>query len=197
MQLTQEQTKALRQYLDDYRKAQTVEDNSEAIPYASFDEKRITATHELRKMVDGFLNGDLSLLELKEKSETTSRSFPYWGFKNFSGQMQLNQYVNNIDDSSKSERLKNALHRPATLEEAAIKINALAEYLAELKTKTDNPKSIPRVNQSFLMSYFWELQNPESYPVFFGSMKNVLENLGFDFKSQESAGDEYKYFAEI
>ena len=197
MKLTQEQTKALRQYLEDFRKAQTVEDNSEAIPYTSFDEKRITATHELRKMVDGFLNGDLSLLELKEKSETTSRSFPYWGFKNFSGQMQLNQYVNNIEESSKNEHLKNALRRPATLEEAAIKINALAEYLAELKTKTDNPKSIPRVNQSFLMSYFWELQNPESYPVFFGSMKNVLENLGFDFKSQESAGDEYKYFAEI
>ena len=197
MQLTQEQTKALRQYLEDYRKAQTVEDGGETTPYASFDEKRITATHELRKMVDGFLDGDLSLLELKEKSETMSRSFPYWGFKNFSGQMQLNQYVNNIDDSSKDERLKNALREPATLEEAAIKINALAEYLAELKTKTDNPKSIPRVNQPFLMSYFWELQNPESYPVFFGSMKNVLENLGFDFKSQESAGDEYKYFAEI
>lgn len=197
MQFTQEQTNALRQYLEDYRKSQTVEDAGKTIPYTSFDEKRITATHELKKMVDGFLNGDLSLLELKERSETTSRSFPYWGFKNFSGQMQLNQYVNNIEDNSKTERLKNALRRPATLEEAAAKINTLAEYLTELKTKTEKKQSIPRVNQSFLMSYFWELQSPESYPVFFGSMKNVLENLGFDFKSQETAGDEYKYFVEI
>jgi len=197
MQLTQEQEKELAAYLEDFRKSLTVEDGGEKESSATFDAKRTEAILELKKMVTDFLNGDSLEIAFKEKSEAMSRTFPYWGFKNFSGQMQLNQYVNNVEDEGKEKNFKKALSLPKTLAEAVSKINDLAEYLAELKTKTDNPKSIPRVNQSFLLSYFWELQNPELYPVFFGSSKNVLENLGFDFKSQETAGDEYKYFAEI
>jgi len=197
MQLTPEQNKLLTSYLSDFVQSPTVEDNSVQLPYAEFDSKRIVAIVELRKMLDCFLSGSFSPADFKGKSEIMSRALPYWGFKNFSGQMQLNQYVNNIDDATKEKQLKNALTLPKTLDEAVLKINNLAEYLTELKTKTDNPKSIPRVNQSFMLSYFWELQVPERYPVFFGSAKNVLENLGFDFKSQESAGAEYKYFAEI
>ncbi len=197
MQFTQEQEKELGTYLDDFRKTSLVEDNNVKMPYDAFDDKRAVAILELKKVVAEFLAGSLSLVDFKEKSEAMSRTHPYWGFKGFSGQMQLNQYVNNIEDGAQEKHLKGALELPKTLDEAASKIDALAEYLTELKTKTDNPKSIPRVNQSFMLSYFWELQNPELYPVFYGSAKNVLENLGFDFTSQETAGIEYKYFAEI
>ena len=48
-----------------------------------------------------------------------------------------------------------------------------------------------------MLSYFWEIQKPELYPVFFGSAKNILGSIGFDFKIQETAGDEYKYFVDI
>jgi len=197
MQLTQEQEKELSFYLEDFRKISTVEDNNVKMPYDTFDDKRAATIRDIKKMVFDFLNGKLPLIDFKEKSETMSRTHPYWGFKGFSGQMQLNQYVNNIEDSAKERRLKDALELPKTLDEAVSKINALAEYLKELKTKTDNPRSIPRINQSFMLSYFWELQDPELYPVFYGSAKNVLENLGFDFTSQETEGIEYKYFAEI
>ncbi|OGE83804.1 MAG: hypothetical protein A3B95_00015 [Candidatus Doudnabacteria bacterium RIFCSPHIGHO2_02_FULL_43_13b] len=197
MQLTQEQEKELGLYLEDFRKSSIVEDNNVKMLFSDFDNKRMTAILDLKKMVNDFLAGGISLVDFKERSEAMSRTHPYWGFKGFSGQMQLNQYVNNIDDEAKEVRLKDALKLPKTLDETVSKIDTLADYLAELKTKTSNPKSIPRVNQSFMLSYFWELQNPELYPVFYGSAKNVLENLGFDFKSQETAGIEYKYFAEI
>ena len=197
MQLTQEQEKELGLYLEDFRKSSTVEDNNVKMPFDAFDNKRTMAILDLKKMVSDFLAGSIPLVDFKEKSEAMSRTHPYWGFKGFSGQMQLNQYVNNIEDSAKEKCLNDALELPKTLDEAVSKIDTLAEYLTELKTKTDNPKSIPRVNQSFMLSYFWELQNPELYPVFYGSAKNVLENLGFDFTSQETAGIEYKYFAEI
>ncbi|MDP3785102.1 MAG: restriction endonuclease FokI C-terminal domain-containing protein [bacterium] len=197
MQLSLEQEKELGLYLKDFQKSQTVEDNNVVTAYASFDDNRIKAIEELKKMVSDFLGGSLSMTDFKEKSETMSRTFPHWGFKGFSGQMQLNQYVNNIEDSAKEKNLKEALSVPKSMDEAVAKIDTFAEYLTELKTKTDNPKSIPRVNQSFMLSYFWELQAPELYPVFFGSAKNVLENLGFDFKSQETAGVEFKYFTEI
>jgi hypothetical protein len=197
MQLSLEQEKELWLYLEDFQKSETAEDNNGKTAYSSFDDNRIKAIEELKKMVSDFLSGSLSMVDFKEKSEMMSRTFPYWGFKGFSGQMQLNQYVNNIEDSMKEKKLKEALSVPKNIDEAVMKIDTLAEYLTELKTKTDNPKSIPRVNQSLMLSYFWELQAPELYPVFFGSEKNVLENLGFDFKSQETSGVAFRYFAEI
>ncbi len=197
MNLTTEQKKELESYLTTYRDVPIVENDGMQESYASFDDKRVAATVEIKKLVDDFLRGGLSVAEFKEQSDAMSRKFSYWGFKGFSGQMQLNQYANNIEDAEQEQRLKEAIALPATLDEAVAKINTFAEYMRELKTKTDNPKSIPRINQSFMLSYFWEMQSPELYPVYFGSMKNVLENLGFDFKSQETPGDEYRYFAEI
>ncbi len=197
MQLTQEQEKILGIYLEDFRKSEIIKDNNVKMPYESFDDLRAAAIPDLKKMVVDFLNGNLSLRDFKEKSEAMSRSHPHWGFKGFSGQMQLNQYVNNIEDDSKEKRLKEAISLPITLKDAVAKINKMAEYLTEFKTKTDKPQSIPRVNQSFMLTYFWELQNQEFHPVFYGSAKKLLEDLGFDFESQETVGDKYRYFAEI
>jgi len=197
MELTHEHKKQLDSYFEDFKKDSMVEDKNVKMPFGTFDQQRKDAVPDLKAMVADFLTGKLSLTDFKEKSDSMSRSVPYWGFKGFSGQMQLNQYVNNIEDAEKETQLKNALTLPKSIEEASQKINAMAEYLKRLKTETDNPKSIPRTNQSFMLSYFWEVQNPELYPVFFGSSKNILESIGFDFKSQDTPGDEYKYFADI
>ena len=63
-----------------------------------------------------------------------------------------------------------------TLDEAASKIDALAEYLTELKQRPITQKVSQELTSRFMLSYFWELQNPELYPVFYGSAKNVLES---------------------
>ncbi len=196
MQLAPDQTRELDRYLEEYRKTESVVDNGETTHQDAFNKKRLAAIPELRQMVSDYLSGRSTLADFKEQSERLGRTHPHWGFKNFSGQMQLNQYANNVLDPERDSRFIDALTLPSSLDEAVAKINFFADYLAELKTKTDNPKSIPRVNQSFLLSYFWEIQSPEQYPVFFGSMRTVLENLGFDFKSQESAGAQYHLFVD-
>lgn len=197
MQITQEQINEIKKYLEEFRSASIVKDDTGDISYGSFDTNRVNAIPEIKQVLDNFLSGKISLIDFKEQSDSFSRKYPYWGFGGFSGQMQLNQYVKNIEDGEKDQKLKEAISLPQSVDEAVAKINALADYLTELKTKADNPKSIPRVNQSFLLSYFWEAQSPETFPVFYGSAKNVLENMGFDFKNHETIGDEYKYFADI
>jgi len=197
MELTHEHKKQIEGYFDDFQKDPMVEDRNVKMLFATFDKQRMEAIPDLKSVVADFLTGKSSLTDFKEKSDSLSRSTPYWGFKGFSGQMQLNQYVNNIEDAEREKELKNALILPKSIEEASQKINILAEYLKRLKTETDNPKSIPRTNQSFMLSYFWEVQSPELYPVFYGSSKNILESVGFDFKSQDTPGEEYKYFSEI
>ena len=105
--------------------------------------------------------------------------------------MQLNQYANNVASENREQILRDALGLPKTREEVRTKINALSEFLSNLKSIVETPKSIPRVGQAFLLSYFWELQEPERWPVYYGSTKRVLIELGFDLDSQETAGDKY------
>ena len=69
--------------------------------YKEFDEKRAYSIKELKSLIEDFIYKKITLEEFKKRSGLACRKFPYWGFKGFSGQMQLNQYVKNIDDEQK------------------------------------------------------------------------------------------------
>ncbi len=164
--------------------------------YEAFDKLRYGAIDEIKALVKAFILEKISLTAFKEGSETLCRKYPYWGFKGFSGQMQLNQYVNNISDDKKEKILRESLICPNTLEEAESKITNLAEYLRRQKAVVSNPKSIPRTMQAFLLTYFWEIQRPQVWPIFYSSTTKVLGNLGVDLESPEYAGDKYHFFAD-
>ena len=191
MGLTNDQKQKLDMQLQDFLGDSTIENVGEIFEYADFDIKREQALPKLKDSLLRFLNKKIGLLEFKVQSETLCRDHPYWGFKNFSGQMQLNQYANNVASENREQILRDALGLPKTREEVRTKINALSEFLSNLKSIVETPKSIPRVGQAFLLSYFWELQEPERWPVYYGSTKRVLIELGFDLDSQETAGDKY------
>ena len=86
---------------------------------------------------------------------------------------------------------KGALELPKTMKRPQ-ELMRLPSIL-RIKTKTDNPKSIPELTSRlcFLISGNFKTQNSTQYLW----LKNVLESR-FDFK-QETAGIEYKCFAEI
>ncbi len=174
-----------------------VENEGVVLGYKEFDQRRVQAIPVLKKLIDHFLSDTISLKDFKEKSESLCREHPYWGFKSFSGQMQLNQYVNNIDDDKKEAVLKNAITPPKDEAEGRVKIDAVANYLRALKEKVENPKSIPRVSQAYMLSYFWEIQSPQQCPIYYGSLKKVLLSLGFNLDIFNSPGEEYLEFARI
>lgn len=197
MTLTEEQKRNLILYLNNFMKDPTTLNDEKEEDYHTFDEKRIAAIPKLKGLVDNFQNGKISLKEFKETNELECRKYPYWGFKNFSGQMQLNQYSNNIDDLEKEEFLRGVLAVPTDEKEAGQKIDSMAKYLSRMKEKTDNPKSIPRVSQYYLLSYFWEIQNHFKWPVYYGSNRKVLLNLGFRLDNLGSYGDEYLEYIKV
>jgi hypothetical protein len=163
----------------------------------SFGEKRKAAAAQIHQVLSDYLQGTISLKDFKEANEKLCRAFPYWGFKNFSGQMQLNQYVNNIGNPAKEDALKNALRLPENIEAGKSAVDSMSEFLSEEKKHAENPKAIPRVNQSYLLSYFWEIQAIGRYPVYYGSSKKVLVDLGLMNDSYDSYGEEYGVFAQV
>ncbi len=195
--MTDTNVEKLRQYLKYFLVHKTVDNAGQTENYLEFWKKREEATKEIRGVIQAYLNDDISLKEFKEQNEVLCRTYPYWGFKNFSGQMQLNQYYLHIKDGRKESVLKETLRLPSKTEEAGEKIDIMADYLAGLKLATDNPKAIPRKNLSYLLSYFWEIQEIGKIPVFYGSSsKKILVDLNLMEESYESPGREYVAYSD-
>lgn len=195
--LTVEQKGTFKKLLDEFRKTETLENEGEVVNYRDFDKKRLEAEKTIRPIIDQFLSGKVGLDEFKQASSDFSFKYPYWGFKAFSGQMQLNQYVNNIDDAEHERILRDAISVPNSYKEAGEKINRLADYLEGLKTRSGNPKSVPRVNQTYLLTYFWSLQDREKWPIYYGSYKKQFPDINFPIEVAETVGDEYTKFIDF
>ncbi len=148
--------------------------------YKKFDEKRIKALPILREMIKDFLDEKISLREFRKQSDVYSRKYPYWGFKAFSGQMQLNQYTKNIFDDNKEKYLRQAITLPTNHDDAKNKINKFTDYIQEIRDKSTSSKGLPWNRQNYLLSYFWEIQNPELWLTYYISLRTFFANENFD-----------------
>lgn len=197
MQIKNQQKDSLLIYLKNFLKNPVVINEGVEEDHRLFNQKRLEAISMIKQLIDKYLSQNINLKEFKEKSEVECRRLPYWGFKGFSGQMQLNQYTNNISDKNKDHILREAILAPADEAMAAKKINNLADYLSSLREKAEKPKSLPWVMQYYMLSYFWEIQNPSAWPVYYNSTRKVLLNLDFKLDVLDSYGAEYLAFVKI
>lgn len=196
-ELITEQKEALLRYLADFKAHGNVTDASGSRPYADFDRDRVAGATEITALAEDFMSGRVQMQEFKEKSSRLSIKHNFWGFTGWSGQMQLNMYANAFgSDSEATLRLGNALALPKDMADARQKINDLAAYIRTAREVASNPRSLPRDNQAFLLSYFWEMQATEKYPVYYKSSRDTLSRLGFNLESHETSGDEFDAFAQ-
>jgi len=186
MIVTEKQKQALLSYVKDFQE-----------DYREFDEKRASSIKELKSLIEDFIYKKITLKEFKERSGLMCRKFPYWGFKGFSGQMQLNQYVKNIDDKQKENVLREALIVPGNEHEVVERIDSIFDYITELRKQLNYPKGFPWPSQIFMLTYFWEIQIPEEWPIYYDASKKVLSNIGFDFSASDSHGKNYLEFTEV
>ncbi len=192
--LTPKQKSTFKRFLEEFRGTEQLENQGEMLHYRDIDKKRDETSAIIKKALEDYLKGKISLQEFKQASSDFCFAHPYWGFKSFSGQMQLNQYANNIGDPLKEEMLKKAITPPKDLQDAVAKINEMAQFLGDLKVGAENPKSIPRTNQTFLLTYFWSMQEREKWPIYYGSYKKQFPDIEFPIEAAQSPGEEYAAF---
>jgi hypothetical protein len=174
-----EQKAILLQYLESYLGNPQVTNEGEAEDYSSFDKKRIDCIPEIKAVIDEFLSGEINIQQFKESHESKCREHPYWGFKGFSGQMQVNQFANNIRDPEKELILRKAIAAPHTEVEAFEKISSFVQYVADCRAKSENRQALPRVaSVKYVLTYFWEIQDHTKWPVFYNSSEKILEADG-------------------
>jgi energy-coupling factor transporter ATP-binding protein EcfA2 len=153
---------------------------------------RTPALPALKAMLDRFLRGETGLAEFAKESQDLSFSQPHWGFKGFA-QMQLNQYAkvaqaaNLVDEAE--HVLRATLAAPSADAEARSALSELVDLTQKLAGEAARlgigkpaPGRVP-----FFVSYFWEAQDRDLWPVAYRATKEVLATYGLYHESADPA----------
>jgi hypothetical protein len=167
---------------------------------AELDQERVRLIDtELEPMLKEYLSGVLSLTEFKTKVDGINKRNELWGFKGIKGQMFFNMVVNVADDLTKCDQeIKSAITVPTNEENASNHIKAFSDYVNRIGehhlqtggTKAERPKpgSVP-----FFLSYFWQIQERDIWPIFYTSCVNAMNDLNLWLPTEEPAVDYLTY----
>lgn len=150
---------------------------------------------QLKPLLRSYLRGGVGLPEFKSQIDGINKRQNHWGFKGVKGQMFFNMLVNTSADLAQCDaELKAALPVPANEEAASSRIRTFASFVRRIGEEhlerggpaAGKPKtgSIP-----FFLSYFWQIQEPEIWPVYYTNSVQVTEDANLWRPVQDLAED--------
>jgi hypothetical protein len=162
------------------------------------DKKRMETNSEFSFLLNAYISGHLKLAQFKTKLDSTHKRIRVWGFQSFNGQMFFNRLVNASRLASTwdelDELLKSSLPLPASLDPASAVMNNVVEFVNSLSTKLPHSRAVPGAGAvPFFLSYFWHIQSPQSYPIYYEATVRVLRESDF-WQPEESLGENYLSF---
>lgn len=145
--------------------------------------RRALIADRLMPVLIKFFDGSMSLTEFKPEIDRINKQNELWGFKGIKGQMFFNLIYNAcLDESELTSELKSAMACPADESATKSRIRNFASYVRRIgddhvaagnsKASRPKPSSIP-----FFLSYFWQVQEPDKWPVFYTNSVQVLSDL--------------------
>jgi len=154
------------------------EQNSSQIgaDYLGWDANRDRAVAVYREALTSFLDGNSDLSEFRTRIDSLSKSEPHWGFRGTS-QMFFNQLVRAADPDVLSDVLKAVLPAPSDENDARRKLELLQSEVEDVRKRAEaagtTKPGVGRIDS--FVSFFWELQEREQWPMFFPNSRDVLE----------------------
>lgn len=199
----QQQTRAI-EVMHEYLSATKIENGKTPVESdETLDENRKQLLEsELIGLVNDYLGGQIGLSDFKTQIDSINKRNQYWGFKGIKGQMFFNMIVNVADDLDElDQELKSAISMPSNEQIASSRIKTFFSYVNRLRedwiengnSKYKAPKtgSIP-----FFISYFWQIQSWQTWPVYYTTAVNALSDLNIWFPTENLAAD-YLAFKKI
>ncbi|MEQ2009649.1 MAG: hypothetical protein ABMA26_22930 [Limisphaerales bacterium] len=157
---------------------------------------------QLKALLGKYLGGQLPLAEFKSSVDGINKRNEFWGFNGPKGQMFFNMVVKIANEQSDCDQeLKSALAVPTSEQLASSRIKTFQTFVKRLgddwvsagKTRYGAPKpgSIP-----FFLSYFWQIQNRDIWPVYYTNAVQTLMDLNIWQPADELAAD-YLTFKQV
>ena len=181
---------------EDYQKTNKKVLDTKGNIIKDIDENRIDSIKHIKDILDIFMTGDYFVNEFKTSLDSYNKRNNYWGFTATKGQMFFNQLTKNSEPNldSLTILLKEVISEPSNLEDALNKIEKLEKFAGSIfKTAPDKRKAPNPGSVGYFLSYFWQIYNPEKWPIFYTSLVNGFKELEIweDHKTQK---ENYKYF---
>jgi hypothetical protein len=132
------------------------------------DAKRREALPQIRDLIAGFVNGDVSLVAFRDTFDRKTRNeWDLFGLKGLSGAMFLNKLAKHLPDKEEvADELRRALQVPASEADAREKINAFMEYLErQIEAGVATGAGLQPNRAPFFVSACWHAQQPEEWPI--------------------------------
>ena len=172
----------------------------EIVTMSEADQRREDRLPVLRELIDDFLAEEIPIEEFKSEIDGQNKRFPYWGFKGMNGMMFFNMLYNSAETTRKSELvqlLRRVIQPPADQAEAKEKIRSLEGFVEGLRNEADDLRSAPRLGSiPYFLSYFWQVREPDEYPIYYTSMVNALSDLAI-WEPSDDLADSYTEFWEL
>lgn len=161
-----------------------------------FQEWRRKVSSEIRELIDGFLRNRLSLNSFKSEVDSINKRNPLWGFSGIKGQMFFNQLFKAVDDkSSLTKKLQEAISLPKDIKDAEQKLNRFWIFVYKLGKRFSDRHLAPKEGSApYFLSYFWQIQDPEKFPIYYTSLEQVFIELDFMPSDIDKSGEKYKFF---
>lgn len=197
MTLSPEQTARAIEVMQAYLHAPPTTDGKTPLERsADGDKERVELIDgELKQKVEAYLAGRVPLVQFKAKIDSVNKRHENWGFKGIKGMMFFHMVVNVAHDAAECDQeIKAAIAVPANEDIARSRIRTFARYVRRIgdahvegggsKQGRPKPGSIP-----FFMSYFWQLQDRRTWPVYYTNSVNTMVDLNLWQPSEDLAED--------
>ena len=153
---------------------------SQEYTQTEFNQERLDTIPEVKKEMQSFLSGQTSLEDFKSRVDSINKRHRLWGFKGINGQMFFNMLVKTSAAGNRTAEFESLLKRvlvlPGSPEAASHLMKEFADFTASLARFVDDRRTAPKVGSvPFFLSYFWQILDPLTYPVYYTSMVNVLQ----------------------
>lgn len=172
----------------------------EIVDMETADSRRRERIPTLNTLMDEFVEGNRALGDFKSEIDGQNKRFPYWGFKGMNGMMFFNMLYTSAGEERRgelSELLQNVIRPPDGKMEAKDKIRALEGFVERLRNEVDDLRKAPRPGSiPYFLSYFWQIRDPDRYPIYYTSMVNALSDLAI-WEPKDDLGDSYGEFWDL
>jgi hypothetical protein len=156
------------------------------------DRKRVeTIENKIKPLLTGYLTRIVSLPEFKRQIDSINKQYPYWGFSGVKGQMFFNMLVKTSGESPECDtQIRSAIREPTSEEDAATLLRNFKRYVGrsgqQFVDGGGEHRSKPKQSSvPFFLSYFWQAQRREIWPVFY---TNTVQMIG-DLNLWQATGD--------
>lgn len=169
-------------------------DQQKEVSCKELDDKRTRTIEKTVSLLADFFQQKRSLEVFKRSVDSINKRNRLWGFKGINGMMFFNMLYNSCQRTDLLESLHhtliNCLELPEDIDGAKAKIRRFVKFVGNINelitSRGISKRKAPKVKSSlFFLSYFWQIQDHESYPIFYNSLEIAFKKLGFLMEAKE------------